>query len=267
MVVFKRLSEALADGDPVWGVIRGSGAQSGTVAAMGHRTHGPSQEIAIRAALADSGGGGSQSVMWKPMAPVPHWETRLRLRRLRTCMVQEERKPSVGRIGPQVTSGTWSRLRVWPGSLRQCWRLHHQQVPGNLHFGTPNRLIAWPEMHWQVPVEPQPLRSATASRCVPEFPVRVWGTNAHVVVQDAKSGKITQRGKRSESAPVSRMLVLSARDRTALRALVDAHLAMIQAHPKLDLTKYAVPVRDRQRLIFPVVGHYPSGLVQSWCSV
>ena len=70
MVVLKRLSEAEADGDRIWGVILGSAVNQNGASAGPTVPNGPAQERAIEEALArgnvDPSG---ESTTWRPMGP------------------------------------------------------------------------------------------------------------------------------------------------------------------------------------------------------
>ena len=87
VVVLKRLSDALADGDRIIAQIRGSavnqdGPSSGLTA-----PNGTAQEAVIREALASAGWPRMKSDLSKLMAPAPSWATRSRCVRSGPCSV------------------------------------------------------------------------------------------------------------------------------------------------------------------------------------
>ena len=78
VVVLKRLSEAVADGDRVWAVIRGAAVNHGGASTGLTVPHTPALEQVMETALSDAGVRSSRSTTWRRTARGLRWATRSR---------------------------------------------------------------------------------------------------------------------------------------------------------------------------------------------
>jgi acyl transferase domain-containing protein/NADPH:quinone reductase-like Zn-dependent oxidoreductase/aryl carrier-like protein len=228
MVVLKPLSRAVADGDRVYAVIRG------TAMNQDGRTHGmtvPSQEAQealLREACRDAGvapaeiryveAHGTGTLIGDPI------EARALGRVLsdgrpadRPCLIGSV-KTNIGHL--EAGAGI-------AGLIKTALALHHRQIPGNLHFDRPNPDIDLDGLRLRVPTkcEPWPAGDGPALAGVNAF--GFGGTNAHVVLQEAPSPlggrSAASRGGngRLAASPAARawLVPLSARSPEALRAM------------------------------------------------
>ena len=75
LVVLKRLRDAEADGDRIWGVIRGSAVNQNGVSAGPTVPNGPAEERVIEQALARAGVAPADVATWRRTAPGRSWAT------------------------------------------------------------------------------------------------------------------------------------------------------------------------------------------------
>ena len=255
MVVLKRLRDAEADGDRIWGVIRGSAVNHDGASAGLTVPNGPAQERVIEEALArarleprevdylEAHGTGTE--LGDPIevhaAAAAYGSGRDAAHPLLLGSV----KTNVGHL--QAAAGV-------AGLIKVLLSMAHGVIPKSLHFREPNPQVQWERLPVRVVSEPAawPEQAGLPARAgVSSFGLS--GTNAHVVVEaygggtDA-DGSLLQAG-RAVTVPwpedglefgpaeghdggpagprVRRLLALSGRTDESLRALAGRYLGWL----------------------------------------
>ena len=258
MIALKRLSDAQAKGDRIWGVIRGSAINQGGASAGPTVPNGPAQERVIEAALAqadvsplevdylEAHGAGSElgdSIEVQAAAAVYG-----KGRQADEPLLIGSVKTNIGHLEP--AAGVASLIKA-------VLAMHRGKIPKNLHFRSPNTMLDWERLAVQVVTEltqwpvhdGRPPRSSVSA-------FGISGANAHVVVEGypAREGArllpgemLAPRGT-SQTVSVSlptlaaglppaagaadprktRILPLSAKSRRALRELAGRYLAWLE---------------------------------------
>ena len=258
MVVLKRLSEAEADGDRIWGVIRGSAVNQNGASAGPTVPNGPAQERVIEEALArasvvpaevdyleahGSGSGFGDPIEVQAAAAV-YGKGRDADRPLLIGSV----KTNIGHLEP--AAGIASLIKTALAMKRGV-------IPKNLHFQEPNPHLDWDQL---------PVRVVSAMTDWPSHPERppragvsafgISGTNSHVVVEgyssDSNGGMQLPAGSARSVAvslpePVAdlplaeegefqtrgtRLLPLSGKADGALRELAERYLSWLDERGK-----------------------------------
>jgi acyl transferase domain-containing protein/trans-aconitate methyltransferase/acyl carrier protein len=215
VLILKRLSDAVADGDRVLALIRGSavnqdGRSSGLTA-----PNGPSQEAVIRAALAMAkldpatidyieahGTGTSLGDPIEAGALAAVFGATHVARPLRVGSV----KTQIGHL--ESAAGVASLMKV-------VLALRHGELPATLHFRTLNPHIAATQPPIEVVARRQPWPGGSEPRRAGVSSFGFGGTNAHVVIEEAPPAAAVA----SEPARTVDVLGLSARTPEALREL------------------------------------------------
>ena len=236
VVVLKRLSDALADGDRVLAVIRGTalsqdGASSGLTA-----PNGPAQEAVIRAALANGG-------------VTPHEVSYVEAHGTGTALGDPIEVQALGAVfGPgraaeqpllvgsvKTNLGHLEAAAGITGLIKLVLMLEHGQVPASLHFSTPSPHIAWDELPIGVPVELARWQPSGARRVAGISSFGFSGTNVHVVLeQPPASVPVTSAVERPLHA-----LPLSAASDGALRELAGRYARFLAADAEPNLADVA----------------------------
>ncbi len=244
VIVLKPLSAALAAGDAIWGVIKGSGiSQDGRSNGL-TAPNGPSQELAIRNALRDADvdaqavsyveAHGTGTPLGDPIEAQAIENVYGAGRSTQSALWVGSAKSNIGHL--ESAAGI-------AGLMKTVLALHHRTVPANLHYATPNRLIPWAQMHWQVPVSAEPLACREGQ---PIFAgvsgFGFGGTNAHVILQSAPETGVSTAAKTGTPGPGQRpnLLAISARDRDGLRSQVQRHVTSLSANATVDLEAYCL---------------------------
>lgn len=262
VVILKRLSQALADGDAIYAVIRA------TAANQDGRTNGitvpcpRAQEALTREACRRAG---------LPPRAIRYAEAHgtgtfvgdpIEAHALGSALGDDRPSDDPCLVGSVKTNiGHLEAGAGIAGTIKLALMLRHGQIPPNLHFLNPNPHIDFEALRLRVPTELQPFRTyrdEPPAACINSF--GFGGANAHAVLQAWHSPRAAgRRGRRSPSGATNakdRLLVLSARTAEALAPLAlryaDALHERARGNPgQLDLVCAAAAHRR---------GHHPHRL-------
>lgn len=233
IVLVRRLSDALANGDQIKAIIRGTavnedGRSNGLTA-----PNGLSQQHVIRQALRQAG-------------VAPHLVSYVEAHGTGTPMgdpIEVESVQAVlydGRpldhplwIGSVKTNiGHLYTAAGIAGLIKTVLALQHQAIPPHLHFAQPNPAIAWDD-RLQTPTQLTPWLPIEGRRIAGVSSFGWSGTNAHVILEEAPARQT------ATAARPYLLLPLSARTPAALEAATTALHDHIQAHPDINMTNLA----------------------------
>jgi len=243
IVVLKRLNDAIADGDTIYAVIRGTainndGSQKGGYTAPS--VIGQSKAVAEALAIAQVNpetigmveAHGTATAIGDPI------EVEALTRAFRTG-TQKKGYCALGSV--KTNFGHLDRAAGVVSLIKTVLALDKKQIPPSLHFEKPNPRIDF---------ENSPFRVNTALR---DFPVNgtprragvsalgVGGTNAHAILEEAP-----ERETSGPSRPVQ-LLLLSARTESALKKSTEQLVAHLKANPTVDLADVAHTLRIGRR--------------------
>ncbi|MYB56380.1 MAG: SDR family NAD(P)-dependent oxidoreductase [Gemmatimonadetes bacterium] len=244
IVVLKRLSEAEADGDRIWGVIRGSAVNQNGASAGPTVPNGPAQERVIEEALSRAGvapsdvdyleahGGGSE--LGDPIEVQAAAAVYGKGREADRPLLIGSVKTNIGHLEPAAGIAAL---------IKAVLAMKREKIPKHLNFENPSPHIDWDRLPVQVTSE------LTDWPSHPDRPPRagvsafgISGTNAHVVVEGYDSPDTTPVGS---AQPVSlsvvelpdeeeafaprqtRLLPLSGKSDEALRDLTERYLSWL----------------------------------------
>ena len=245
VVVLRPLSDALAAGNPIYAVIRGSGISAdgrdgGHMMAPGRKGQAQAMRDAYAMAAVspsdvhyvEAHGTGTMigdpveigalaDVMGPGRAPD---------RPLRVASIK-------GHLGhTESASGV-------AGLINACLAIRHRTLPPQLHFETPSPMIPWSEVPIQVQRESEPWP-------FPERPLvgvnsfGISGTNAHFVLEAPP--ELASAPRADAARPV--LLAITAHDPNALHETVLKIRDLLAAHPELDLRDLAYTLARRRSL-------------------
>lgn len=184
IVIMKRLSQALADGDPIHCIIRGSainndGASNGLTAPSPR-----AQALVLEQAYRDAGiephevqfveTHGTGTLLGDPIEAGALGAVLGANRPADRPLILGAVKTNIGHL--EAAAGI-------AGLIKAALALEHGVIPANLHFREPNPHIAFDTLHLRVPTqcEPWPQTSGRALAGVSSF--GFGGTNCHVVLE------------------------------------------------------------------------------------
>lgn len=224
LVVLKPLPRALADGDRIYAVIRGSGlGQDGQTNGLSAPSPG-GQKRTLQSALQASGleaesvdyveTHGTGTPLGDPI------EARA-LAEVYACKRREAGLPPLAIGSVKTNLGHLEAAAGIAGLIKAALSLWQGQLPPSLNCEQPNSRIPWQQWHLEVLRSPRPLSGPTARLGVSAF--GFGGTNVHVLLESPpRSRQQTPRaaaGILPLSAPGSRSLVqIATRLAQALRS-------------------------------------------------
>ncbi|MCH8147569.1 MAG: SDR family NAD(P)-dependent oxidoreductase [Planctomycetes bacterium] len=232
VVVLKRLSDALADGDSILAIIRGSavnndGRSSGLTA-----PNGPAQERVIRKALSDARIEPGQISYVETHGTGTPLGDPIEVHALGAVFGEGRDRDHALQIGSVKTNiGHLESAAGIAGLIKVVLALQHREIPPHLHLQAPNPHIPWDKLPIVVPRERSSWQTGSEPRRAGVSSFGFSGTNAHVVLEEAPD----QQTETSELDRPAHVLCLSAKDGNALRELAGAYERHLKVHPEDSL--------------------------------
>ncbi|MFD5326744.1 amino acid adenylation domain-containing protein [Streptomyces sp. NPDC127092] len=242
VVVLKRLADALADGDVIHAVIRGSAVNNDGARKVGFTApsvEGQAEVITEALAVADVAPStvsyveahGTGTALGDPIE-VAALKRVFGDRPAGSCALGSV-KTNVGHL--DTAAGVIGLIKV-------VLSLKARQLPPSLHFERPNPALALDDSPFHVPTALTPWRGERLRAGVSSF--GIGGTNAHVVLEEAPAR--TPRAPRAE-ARVRHVLPLSAATPTALAASAARLAEHLRTHPRERVEDVAHTLRYGRR--------------------
>lgn len=220
ILVLKRLSQALADGDPIYAVIRGSavnndGQSSGLLVSPSPK----GQEGVIRTALESAGlhpdavdyveAHGTGTPTGDPVEIGAIGRVMTTATRAHPCLIGSV-KTNIGHTESAAGAA---------GVMKVALALDRGRLPASLHFREPSPRISWNELSVAVPTSTQAWPHLDRLPVAGVTGVGITGTNAHVVLEG-----VPPAAKRSETNAEERpfLFVLSGQTPEALTAAAES---------------------------------------------
>ena len=249
VVVLKRLEDALASGDQILAIVKGSAINNDGATKIGFTAPSVAGQAAvIRAAqeVADIEpdtigyveAHGTGTALGDPIEVAALTQAfRARTARTGFCALGSV-KTNIGHL--DTAAGI-------AGFIKAVLALHHGELPPSLHFERPNPLLELARSPFYVNTEliPWPAgpagpagRGAGAPRRAAVSSFGVGGTNAHVILEEAPSRSLSASASASEPA-AWQLLPVSARSEQALQTASDQLADALARHPDLDLADVA----------------------------
>jgi acyl transferase domain-containing protein/thioesterase domain-containing protein/acyl carrier protein len=236
VVVLRRLSDALADGDHIWSVIKGSAVNNDGAAKAGYlapSVEGQADAIAEAHAIA---GVTADSIDYVECHGTgTYLGDPIEVAALTQAFQDTSDKVGHCRIGSVKTNiGHLDTAAGVASLIKASMALHHHQMPPSLGFEKPNPTIDFEHSPFQVndrltdwPRLDHPRRAGVNS-------LGVGGTNAHVVLEEAPEAQASE-----DSDWPFQILTLSGRTKAALDANADRLAAHLRANPEQPLADVA----------------------------
>ena len=213
LVVLKPLSRAIADGDRIYCLIRGSAANNDGFSNGLTAPNPKAQESVVRAALANARVDPGSIHYVETHGPGTILGDPLEASALGAVIGVNRPADRPLRIGSIKTNiGHLEAAAGVAGFIKTALALHHRMLPGNLHFERPNPHIPFEALHIKVQaaLEPWPTNDEVPRAGVSSFGFS--GSNVHMVLEAAPKSEALMLPLASVSAAGLRRQVLASLD-------------------------------------------------------
>jgi acyl transferase domain-containing protein len=239
IVTLKRLADALADGDRIRAVVKGSAITNDGSRKVGFTAPGvDGQTRVVRAALLAAEvepdtvtyveAHGTGTPVGDPIEVAALSRAFSEGTDRRGFCALGSVKTNIGHLG--AAAGAASLIKT-------VLALEHRQIPASLHFSTPNPDIDFAGSPFFVNTELRDWPAGAGPRRAGVSAFGMGGTNAHVILEEAPPPPPP-----SPSRPWQ-LLLLSARTETALASATDRLAAHLRTHPEADLADVAFTLK------------------------
>ncbi|MEH1787876.1 MAG: SDR family oxidoreductase [Nostoc sp.] len=240
VVVLKRLSDALADGDCIHAVIRGSAINndgSGKVGYTAPSVNGQAEVIAEAMMLAGVEpetinyieAHGTGTALGDP----------IEIAALSQAFCSSTNKKGFCAVGSVKTNiGHLDAAAGIAGLIKTVLALKHKQIPASLNFEQPNPQIDFANSPFYINTKLAEWKTGSTPRRAGVSSLGIGGTNAHVILEEAPGGEQGSRGA-GEQGRKYQLLVVSAKTDSALETATANLANHLQQHPELNLADVA----------------------------
>jgi phthiocerol/phenolphthiocerol synthesis type-I polyketide synthase C len=230
VVLLKPLAQAVADGDPIWAVIAGSGVNSDGRTTGLAMPNPVAQEALLRQVYRDAGidpasvayieAHGTGTSVGDPVECTALGHVFGAARPAGDPCRIGSVKTNVGHLEP--ASGV-------AGLMKVLLALRHRELPRSLHLSTPNPQIPFAELNLSVVAEKTELASGPLVMGVNSF--GFGGTNAHIVLRepDPKPAAAAKKPPAATVKPEIEPLLISASNGEALGALALRYAELLRS--------------------------------------
>ncbi|MCX7559223.1 beta-ketoacyl synthase N-terminal-like domain-containing protein [Sulfitobacter sp. F26204] len=243
-VALRRLSDAIADGDHIWAVIKGSAVNNDGAAKAGYLAPSVDGQTAAIAAALDAAGVAAQSIgMIECHGTGTYLGDPIEVAALTEAFRAETDAVDFCRIGSVKTNiGHLDTAAGVAGFAKATLALHHKQIPPSLGYEAPNPSIPFEGSPFRVNDRLSEWVSNDTPRRAAVNALGVGGTNAHTILQEAP-----ERRPSDESDWPFQALVVSGASTAALDANTKALAAHLRAHPEQPLADVAFTLKNGRR--------------------
>ena len=243
IVILKRLADAVADGDTIHAVIKGSAINNDGSMKIGYTAPAVSGQADLIAR--------AQLIAEVEPETISYIETHgtgtmlgdpIEIAALTQAFRTRTEKKGYCAIGSVKTNiGHLDTAAGIAGLIKTVLALKHKQLPPSLHFSQPNPEIDFESSPFYVNTKLAEWTSNGAPRRAGVSSFGIGGTNAHVILEEAPPQHF------SSSSRNSHLLLISAKSAAALDEATRRLVEKLELHPRLQLADVAFTLQQGRR--------------------
>ncbi|MEH1781707.1 MAG: type I polyketide synthase [Nostoc sp.] len=232
MVVLKRLSDAIADGDAILAVIRGSAVNHDGPSSGLTVPNKMAQKEVIQQALQNARVEPNQVSYVEAHGTGTSLGDPIELESLGAVYGKNRPRNQPLVVGSVKTNfGHLEAAAGISGLIKVVLSLQNQEIPPHLHLNKPNPHIPWHQLPLVVPTSAIPWNVGNQPRIAGISAFGISGTNVHIILEEAPEQVQLQKSLERKL----HILSLSAKTPKALEELVVSYAHHLENYPELEL--------------------------------
>ncbi len=239
VVVLKRLDDALADGDNIQAIIRGSAINQDGLTNGLTAPNGNSQQEVIRLALGKARVKPNQISYVETHGTGTSLGDPIEVNSLKSVLMEGRKSNQPCWIGSVKTNmGHLEAAAGIAGLIKLVLSLEHGKIPPHLHLKRLNPYIELDRTPIEIPKQLQSWSSGEQPRLAGVSAFGFGGTNAHIILEEAPSLVKSEQLPVTSDQEIKRpfhILTLSAKTEKALEDLVSCYQNNLETHPELAI--------------------------------
>jgi acyl transferase domain-containing protein/thioesterase domain-containing protein/acyl carrier protein len=239
IVILKRLTDALDDGDNIYAIIRGAAINNDGASKVGYTApsvDGQTRVVTEALTLAETSPEtigyiethGTGTPLGDPIEIAA-------LTQAFRANTDQKGYCAIGSVKTNI--GHLDAAAGVTGLIKAVLTLKHQIIPPSLHFETPNPKLDLPNSPFYVNTTLSEWKTQDFPRRAGVNSFGIGGTNAHVILEEAPNQQSTIENQ--ESKRPWQLLLLSAKTDTALETATTQLIEHFKQHPELNLADVA----------------------------
>ncbi|MCB1054044.1 MAG: acyltransferase domain-containing protein, partial [Acidobacteria bacterium] len=241
VVLLKPLSRALADGDPVRAVIRGSALNNDGSGKVGYTAPSVAGQARVLRAALDAAAVDAATVGYvEAHGTGTELGDPIEVEALNHAYAGARPDGGIPLGSLKSNLGHLDAAAGVAGLIKTTLALERGAIPPSLHFSSPNPKVDFAGGPFFVNTELRPWPRGRAPRRAGVSSFGIGGTNAHAILEEAP-----ERAASMAAGP--ELLLLSARSEAALDAAGERLRRHLEQHPQLDLASVAYTLQAGRR--------------------
>ena len=235
VVVLKPLSLALANGDPIYAVIRGSSSNNDGHCELFMAPSVKGQQAGLRQAYHDAGIDPLRVHYVEAHGTGTSVGDPVEIKALGSVLCEGRPADHPLIVGSVKTNiGHTEGAAGLAGLIKVVLCLKHKMIPPNLHFHQPNPVIPWQDYALMIPTQLMPWPQSDGPCLAGVSSFGIAGTNAHVIVEEAAQLIMPAPASQCGAIPTTHLLPLSAQTHDGLKGLAGSYLEHLEEEEYAD---------------------------------
>jgi acyl transferase domain-containing protein/acyl carrier protein len=235
VVALKRLSEAVACGDDIQAVIKGSAVNNDGALRAGYTAPGVEGQAEVVAEALSNAGVEPETIAYIEAhgtgTPLGDPIEVAALTKVYGPHLKGKRRCALGSVKTNI--GHLNTAAGIAGLIKTVLALKHRAIPPSLHFERPNPKLDFDNSPFYVNTSLSTWRERDVPRRAGVSSFGIGGTNAHLILEEAPRRESPEHGRSAH------LLTLSARTGTALEAMTANLAAYLKQHRHTNLADVA----------------------------